>query len=181
MIIAPRHTTSQQGSSKRVRVCIIAPSLRYVGGQSVQADLLQRSWDSDPDVHGRRRSHARVVMQLHPALEALDQLTRPVARTSVEYQHLDDVVVPLSGDGPETVDDGPSFVERGQDHGDGRVRRLARWHSLHLARPAAAQRGEATLAKARFLEKYDPSHRPPRPMTLRRVRPMMRASSRMPW
>lgn len=50
MIIAPRHTTSQQGSSKRVRVCIIAPSLRYVGGQSVQADLLRRHWENDPDI-----------------------------------------------------------------------------------------------------------------------------------
>jgi glycosyltransferase involved in cell wall biosynthesis len=36
---------------KPLRVTIVAASLRYVGGQSVQADLLQRSWDSDPDVH----------------------------------------------------------------------------------------------------------------------------------
>src|ERR1700730_15183591 len=50
MIIAPRHTTSQQGSYKRVRVCIIAPSRGYVGGQSVQADLLRRHWENDPDI-----------------------------------------------------------------------------------------------------------------------------------
>jgi glycosyltransferase involved in cell wall biosynthesis len=50
MRIAPRHITSQQGSSQRVRVCIIAPSLRYVGGQSVQADLLRRHWENDPDI-----------------------------------------------------------------------------------------------------------------------------------
>jgi hypothetical protein len=32
-------------------VAIVAPSLRYVGGQSVQADLLLRHWQGDPDVH----------------------------------------------------------------------------------------------------------------------------------
>ena len=36
---------------KPLRVTIVAASLRYVGGQSVQADLLERSWDGDPDVH----------------------------------------------------------------------------------------------------------------------------------
>jgi L-malate glycosyltransferase len=34
----------------RPRVCIVAPSLRYVGGQSAQADLLLRHWQNDPDV-----------------------------------------------------------------------------------------------------------------------------------
>ncbi len=34
---------------KRVRVKIVAPSLRYVGGQAVQADLLLRLWENDPD------------------------------------------------------------------------------------------------------------------------------------
>jgi L-malate glycosyltransferase len=33
-----------------LRVCIIAPSLRYVGGQSAQADLLLRHWQNDPDI-----------------------------------------------------------------------------------------------------------------------------------
>jgi len=37
----------------RVRVAIIAPSLRYVGGQSVQADLLVRHWDGDADLEAR--------------------------------------------------------------------------------------------------------------------------------
>jgi L-malate glycosyltransferase len=41
---------AQSGSQKRLRVCIVAPSLRYVGGQSVQADLLLRHWQNDPDV-----------------------------------------------------------------------------------------------------------------------------------
>jgi len=34
----------------RLRVAIVAPSLRYVGGQSVQADLLLRHWQGDRDV-----------------------------------------------------------------------------------------------------------------------------------
>ena len=33
-----------------VRVCIVAPSLRYVGGQSAQADLLLQHWQHDPDI-----------------------------------------------------------------------------------------------------------------------------------
>ncbi len=37
-------------SPKRPRVCIVAPSLRYVGGQSVQADLLLRHWQNDPEI-----------------------------------------------------------------------------------------------------------------------------------
>ncbi len=37
-------------SAKRLRVCIVAPSLRYVGGQSAQADLLLRHWQNDPDI-----------------------------------------------------------------------------------------------------------------------------------
>jgi L-malate glycosyltransferase len=34
----------------RIRVALVAPSLRYVGGQAVQADLLTRNWKNDPDV-----------------------------------------------------------------------------------------------------------------------------------
>ena len=34
----------------RVKVAIVAPSLRYIGGQAVQADLLMRLWQNDPDV-----------------------------------------------------------------------------------------------------------------------------------
>jgi glycosyltransferase involved in cell wall biosynthesis len=37
-------------SGARLRVCIVAPSLRYVGGQAVQADLLVRLWQNDPDI-----------------------------------------------------------------------------------------------------------------------------------
>lgn len=36
--------------NQRLKVAIVGPSLRYVGGQSVQADLLLRHWKDDPDV-----------------------------------------------------------------------------------------------------------------------------------
>ena len=42
--------TAKESSSKRLRVCIVAPSLRYVGGQSAQADLLLQHWQNDPDI-----------------------------------------------------------------------------------------------------------------------------------
>ena len=37
----------------RLRIAIIAPSLRYVGGQAVQADLLLRLWRDDPEADVR--------------------------------------------------------------------------------------------------------------------------------
>jgi glycosyltransferase involved in cell wall biosynthesis len=40
--------SAPEGSSNRTRVAIVAASLRYVGGQSVQADLLIRKWQKDP-------------------------------------------------------------------------------------------------------------------------------------
>ena len=43
-------SAADQARSNRLRVAIVAPSLRYVGGQAVQADLLTRLWQNDPDV-----------------------------------------------------------------------------------------------------------------------------------
>jgi L-malate glycosyltransferase len=37
-------------SRERLKVAIVAPSLRYVGGQAVQAELLLRLWRDDPDL-----------------------------------------------------------------------------------------------------------------------------------
>lgn len=37
-------------SRKRLRIAVVAPSLRYVGGQAVQADLLLQQWRDDPEV-----------------------------------------------------------------------------------------------------------------------------------
>jgi glycosyltransferase involved in cell wall biosynthesis len=46
----PSHV-SRTPSRPPLRVTIVAASLRYVGGQSVQADLLVRNWRSDEEVH----------------------------------------------------------------------------------------------------------------------------------
>jgi L-malate glycosyltransferase len=42
--------SSAKSQARRLRVVIIAPSLRYIGGQSAQADLLLRLWQNDPDI-----------------------------------------------------------------------------------------------------------------------------------
>lgn len=36
--------------ARKLQVAVVAPSLRYVGGQSVQAELLLRNWKDDPEV-----------------------------------------------------------------------------------------------------------------------------------
>ena len=41
------------GASGRLRVALVAASSRWVGGQSVQADLLIRHWQNDPDIEAR--------------------------------------------------------------------------------------------------------------------------------
>lgn len=38
------------GSGRRMRVAVVAASLRYVGGQSVQAELLRKNWQDDAAV-----------------------------------------------------------------------------------------------------------------------------------
>ena len=45
-----RRSHSDPVTRPRIRVAVVAPSLRYVGGQAVQADLLLRNWKDDPDV-----------------------------------------------------------------------------------------------------------------------------------
>ena len=62
----------------RLKVTIVAASLRYVGGQSVQADLLLRGWRDDPDVDAR-------FLPIDPALPSLLQWVErvPVLRTLV--------------------------------------------------------------------------------------------------
>jgi glycosyltransferase involved in cell wall biosynthesis len=47
---SPPKSPPKESSAKRLRVSIVAPSLRYVGGQSAQADLLLRRWQNDPDI-----------------------------------------------------------------------------------------------------------------------------------
>jgi glycosyltransferase involved in cell wall biosynthesis len=48
-----RSAVPQSDRVSRIRVAFVAPSLRYVGGQAVQADLLMRNWKNDPNVEGR--------------------------------------------------------------------------------------------------------------------------------
>jgi L-malate glycosyltransferase len=43
-------SSPEASSVKRLRLAIVAPSLRYVGGQSAQADLLLQHWRNDPDI-----------------------------------------------------------------------------------------------------------------------------------
>src|SRR5262245_39210260 len=45
-----KHRVSASAGPRRLHVAIIGPSLRYVGGQSVQVDLLLRNWLDDPEV-----------------------------------------------------------------------------------------------------------------------------------
>src|SRR5271165_3163359 len=45
---ASEESSSKESPAARLRVSIVAPSLRYVGGQAVQADLLLRLWQNDP-------------------------------------------------------------------------------------------------------------------------------------
>lgn len=46
-------STAPQPQPIKLKVAIIAPSLRHIGGQAVQADLLIRLWQNDPDVEVR--------------------------------------------------------------------------------------------------------------------------------
>ncbi len=45
-----RQVPSRSATDSTVRVALVAPSLRYVGGQAVQADLLMRNWKEDTNV-----------------------------------------------------------------------------------------------------------------------------------
>jgi glycosyltransferase involved in cell wall biosynthesis len=46
-------TDAAPARDERIRVALVAPSLRYIGGQSAQAELLLRLWTNDPDVDVR--------------------------------------------------------------------------------------------------------------------------------
>ncbi|MGH9530550.1 MAG: glycosyltransferase [Terriglobales bacterium] len=48
-----RSPHSPEEHRTRLRVSIVAASLRYVGGQSVQADLLLRNWQNDPEIEAK--------------------------------------------------------------------------------------------------------------------------------
>src|SRR6266576_1993372 len=43
-------TRDMNVSRKRIRVAIVAPSMKILGGQAVQADRLIRAWSDDPEI-----------------------------------------------------------------------------------------------------------------------------------
>src|SRR6476661_9841165 len=46
----PRSTPLSSTPSPPVKVALVAPSLRILGGQAVQADRLLRAWKHDPEI-----------------------------------------------------------------------------------------------------------------------------------
>jgi len=50
---ASRASFAASTTAGRLKVAIVAPTLRYVGGQAIQADLLLRQWHNDPDIAAR--------------------------------------------------------------------------------------------------------------------------------
>lgn len=50
---ASRPKLAARSSPPRLRVGLVAPTLRYVGGQAVQAGLLLKHWQNDPEVEAR--------------------------------------------------------------------------------------------------------------------------------
>jgi L-malate glycosyltransferase len=50
---AQRRRFSLPGASRPLRVAVVGPSHRYLGGQSVQVDALLRNWRNDPEVDAR--------------------------------------------------------------------------------------------------------------------------------
>lgn len=68
----------QDPSNSRIRVALVAPSLHYVGGQAVQADLLLRHWENDSDV---QLHFIRVDPNFPPGLRWLQRV--PVLRTII--------------------------------------------------------------------------------------------------
>jgi glycosyltransferase involved in cell wall biosynthesis len=68
----------QRVTSDPLRVTIVAASLRYVGGQSVQADLLLRNWHNDPEI---KADFIPIDPMFPRGLRWIEQI--PVLRTAV--------------------------------------------------------------------------------------------------
>lgn len=71
----------------KVKVAIVAPSLRYVGGQAVQADLLVRLWQNDPDVEVSYLAVDPPLPRLLAWAERIPGL-RTVLREPIYFWHL---------------------------------------------------------------------------------------------
>ncbi len=72
---------------RRLKIAVIAPSLRYVGGQAVQADLMVRLWKDDPEVE---ISFLGVDPPLPPFLAWAEKIPglRTVLREPIYFWHL---------------------------------------------------------------------------------------------
>jgi L-malate glycosyltransferase len=79
--------TAKPASRPRLRVAIVAPSLRYVGGQSVQAELLLRHWIDDPDIEIRLIEVDPPLPRLLAWAENIPGL-RTVLREPIYFWHL---------------------------------------------------------------------------------------------
>jgi glycosyltransferase involved in cell wall biosynthesis len=82
-MIAP----AEGNSRTRIKVAIVAPSLRYVGGQAVQADLLMRLWQGDPDVEVSFIGVDPPLSQLLSWAERIPGL-RTILREPIYFWHL---------------------------------------------------------------------------------------------
>lgn len=78
---------TRSSQANRIKVAIVAPSLRYVGGQAVQADLLLRLWQNDPDVEV---SFIEVDPRLPGSLAWMECIPglRTVLREPIYFWHL---------------------------------------------------------------------------------------------
>jgi len=85
-------------SGQPIRVAIVAPSLRILGGQAVQADRLIRAWEGDPAIQARlvavnpqlpkplrRLVDIKYVRTLVTELAYIPLLVRELARTDVVH------------------------------------------------------------------------------------------------
>jgi glycosyltransferase involved in cell wall biosynthesis len=70
---------SSKASSRPARVAIVAPSSRWIGGQGVQASLLIRHWQNDPEVEVRFIPHDPKLPRAMAWIEQIRYL-RTVAR-----------------------------------------------------------------------------------------------------
>jgi glycosyltransferase involved in cell wall biosynthesis len=73
--------------ARKVKVAIVAPSLRYVGGQAVQADLLLRLWQNDPEVEATFIAVDPPLPRLLAWAEGIPGL-RTILREPIYFWHL---------------------------------------------------------------------------------------------
>ena len=82
----------------KVQVAVVAPSLRILGGQAVQADRLLRAWHHDPDVHAwlvpvnpppprclRFATKVKYLRTIVTELSYLPSLVREISRADVVH------------------------------------------------------------------------------------------------